>query len=101
MGNKVVGKGERGELRLEIAKARIGCREVWEIEKRSLFEVLGQSNSKQGQKGLTTRDFGGIIHGGFGSCLKKGVPAISRIPRDSEDIVKVHWAYGVCGWSGF
>lgn len=100
IGNKVAGKGERGELRLVIAKARIGGCEVWEVEKRSLFKVLGQSNSKQGQKGLTTRDFGGIIHGGFGSGLEERVPTISGIPRDSEDIVEVHWADGVCDWSG-
>lgn len=78
-----------------IAKARDGGCEVWEIEKSGFFEVLGQSDSIQGQKGLTTWDFGGVIHGGFGGGMEEGVSAISRIPWDSKDIVEIHWAGGV------
>lgn len=62
--------------------------------------MLGQSNSEQGQEGLTARDFRGIIHGGCGSGLEKGVSAIRLIPWDSEHIIEVHWASGVGDRSG-
>lgn len=73
VGDKIGREGEGGELGLEVLEAGNGGGEVGELEEGGFFEVLGEGDSEEGQKGLAAGDLGEVLRlhlCGFGRRLE-------------------------------